>query len=142
MHICGFLRTFAADFNFVIMSQRFMSICALCAFLCLCGCEKQKPDVFGKRYSSNPIVALDIEGEEYTTIYTYAFDDVSVTGKVGYVSFWEAQGMSFMCRDPWPYKQNGTSITIDCGDSIQHLRYYGDSIVHCGRAYYYAGITN
>lgn len=36
MHICGFFRTFAADFNFVIMSQRYLLPLAA---LCLLGCN-------------------------------------------------------------------------------------------------------
>ena len=104
----------------------------------LCGCEKSdyKPAVFRKSYSSMPIKHIDIEGAEYESIYTYAFDDISTDGKIGYVSFWTAQNGCFDCISPWPYKQNGTSIIVDCGDSIRYLLYCGDSIIHDNITYY------
>lgn len=109
----------------------------LCIAMLLCGCEKSdsKPAVFRKSYSTLPYTS-ELYGYVFTIVDTYSFDDRSADGKIGYVSFWSKQNECFSCRSPWPYKQNGTSIIVDCGDSIQHLLYCGDSIIHNNITYY------
>ena len=135
MHICGFFRTFAADFNFVIMSQRYLlPMAALC--LLLVSCNQNEPDysVKGKEctYSEDTYGYYNfIFFDDYVQV-TLRFDSITPDG------FWDGTMTNAKYEQE---KQNVTiyNVVYDVPphekDSDLHIISFGDYIIHAGRRF-------
>lgn len=136
MHICGFFRTFAADFNFVIMSQRYLlPLAALC--LLLVSCNQNEPTRDAKDLS---VAEKQYEFNDESDSYFNAYEICRFYEQEAYFGYGPYH-YHIIQIDTFCYKQEGGNVYIykDDADTIRAIS-YGDSIVVYKRVYFLEGI--